>query len=144
MKRNLSDNRDFKFPDRVSQQDHIETISVSGRLQNHSSAILQPGFAYAELLAGTTVRLTYKPLRKLSWAPGQYFLINIPDISAFKSHPFSASSTLLDDTSDIHGSAIIFLIRAKDGWTKDLWTHIAQQYTQLHTLYSQMSKHREP
>jgi len=48
-----------------------------------------PGYARAELLSGATVRLTYISPGYTSWAPGQHFLINIPSVSRFVTHPFT-------------------------------------------------------
>jgi hypothetical protein len=81
-----------------------------------------PGFAQAELLAGRTVRLTFTPPRPLAWAPGQHFLVAIPSVSPFLSHPFTVASV-----SDARAPAarLVLLVRAKAGWTRDLWDELA-------------------
>lgn len=78
-----------------------------------------PGYAHAELLSGAAVRLTYIPWGCVSWAPGQHFLINIPSISSTASHPFTVASVCDEQAST--QSALIFLIRCKNGWTRRLW-----------------------
>ncbi|KAI0670300.1 hypothetical protein C8Q78DRAFT_1035550 [Trametes maxima] len=52
------------------------------------------------LLPGRTVRLRIVTPGYLPWAPGQHFLISSPHAD---------------------GRVLVFLIRAKNGWTKDLW-----------------------
>ncbi|KAF9500837.1 hypothetical protein BDN71DRAFT_1380914 [Pleurotus eryngii] len=83
-----------------------------------------PGFAYAELLSGSTVRLTFLPPGPLSWAPGQHFLLTIPSISRLDTHPFTAASICDEQSSTAAGRALVFYIRAKERWTKDLWNHV--------------------
>ncbi|KAF7440529.1 hypothetical protein PC9H_000875 [Pleurotus ostreatus] len=83
-----------------------------------------PGFSYAELLSGSTVRLTFLPPGPLAWAPGQHFLLTIPSISRLDTHPFTAASICDEQASTAAGRALVFYIRAKEGWTKDLWNHV--------------------
>ncbi|KAF4608493.1 hypothetical protein EYR40_000838 [Pleurotus pulmonarius] len=83
-----------------------------------------PGFAYAELLSGSTVRLTFLPPGPLSWAPGQHFLLTIPSISRLDTHPFTAASVCDEQASTSVGRVLVFYIRAKEGWTKDLWNQV--------------------
>ncbi|KAI5833958.1 hypothetical protein K523DRAFT_331596 [Schizophyllum commune Tattone D] len=79
-----------------------------------------PGYARAELLAGATTRLTMLPAGPLSWAPGQHFLINVPAVAPYPiTHPFTVASA--------EGGPLVFLIRAKDGWTRDLWDFVAKK-----------------
>ncbi|KAJ4000746.1 hypothetical protein F5050DRAFT_1728597 [Lentinula boryana] len=84
-----------------------------------------PGFAHAELLSGATVRLTYITPGFLSWAPGQHFLINIPSVSRFLTHPFTTASICDEQAASVAGRAIVFLVRCRNGWTRDLWNHVA-------------------
>ncbi|KAL1747574.1 hypothetical protein HDZ31DRAFT_31801 [Schizophyllum fasciatum] len=80
----------------------------------------QPGYARAELLAGATTRLTMLPAGPLSWAPGQHFLINVPAVAPLPiTHPFTVATA--------EGGPLVFLIRAKDGWTRDLWDYVARK-----------------
>jgi FAD-binding domain len=81
------------------------------------------GYAHAELLAGRTIRLRLVPPGRLTWAPGQHFLLCIPSVSKLVSHPFTCTS-VCDQKQGDDGRMIMFLIRAKNGWTKDLWTTI--------------------
>ncbi|OBZ75154.1 Respiratory burst oxidase D [Grifola frondosa] len=85
-----------------------------------------PGFAHAELLPGRTVRLRLITPGYLPWAPGQHFLISIPSISRCTTHPFTAASICDEQAPGDDGRAIVFLIRAKNGWTRDLWDTVAQ------------------
>ncbi|OJT15719.1 hypothetical protein TRAPUB_4617 [Trametes pubescens] len=84
-----------------------------------------PGFAHAELLPGHTVRLRIVTPGYLSWAPGQHFLISVPSISRFTTHPFTAASICDEQNPQADGRVLVFLIRAKNGWTKDLWDTVA-------------------
>ncbi|TRM56221.1 hypothetical protein BD626DRAFT_551656 [Schizophyllum amplum] len=61
----------------------------------------------------------YAPAGPLSWAPGQHFLINVPAVAPLPiTHPFTVASA--------EGGPLVFLIRAKDGWTRDLWDFVAR------------------
>lgn len=79
------------------------------------------GFAHAEIVAGTTVRVTYVLPRDCGWAPGQYFLINMPSISRFTTHPFTSASI-----HEGHGRppVLVFFIRVKNGFTRKLWNQV--------------------
>ncbi|KAI0748209.1 ferric reductase like transmembrane component-domain-containing protein [Daedaleopsis nitida] len=105
-----------------------------------------PGFAHAELLPGRTVRLSIVPPGFLTWAPGQHFLISVPSITRFTTHPFTVASVCDEQNQYDDGRVLVFLIRAKNGWTKDLWDAVAlmisrgQQYVADEKLprYSQL------
>ncbi|CDO74611.1 hypothetical protein BN946_scf184599.g4 [Trametes cinnabarina] len=84
-----------------------------------------PGFAHAELLPGRTVRLRIVTPGYLTWAPGQHFLISIPSITRFTTHPFTAASICDEQNPRADGRVLVFIIRAKAGWTKDLWDTVA-------------------
>ena len=85
-----------------------------------------PGYIHAELMPGKTVRVRIATPGFLSWAPGQHFLISIPAVSRFTSHPFTVAS--ICDAQTPHHSAreLVFFIRAKKGWTKDLWDMVCR------------------
>ncbi|KAI0797925.1 hypothetical protein C8Q75DRAFT_708957 [Abortiporus biennis] len=85
-----------------------------------------PGFFHAELLPGRTVRLRLITPGFLSWVPGQHFLINVPAICRFTSHPFTCASVCDESATTDEGRELVFLIRAKKGWTKDLWDTVAR------------------
>ncbi|KAF5380931.1 hypothetical protein D9615_003983 [Tricholomella constricta] len=90
-----------------------------------------PGFARAEMLSGATVRLTYITPRFISWAPGQHFLLNIPSISKTATHPFTTASVCDEQASTKEcRNVLVFLIRSKDGWTRNLWEHVSEHCTQ--------------
>lgn len=88
------------------------------------SYVPPPGYAHAELLAGMTVRLRFITPGYLSWAPGQHFLITVPAISRFCTHPFTCASICDEEAPGDEGREIVLLIRAKNGWTRDLWDEI--------------------
>ncbi|KIJ68920.1 hypothetical protein HYDPIDRAFT_79795 [Hydnomerulius pinastri MD-312] len=80
-----------------------------------------PGYAHAELLSGRTIRLRLITPGFLPWAPGQHFLVNIPSVSRFTSHPFTCASVCDEESPSDDGRMMVFLVRAKSGWTQDLW-----------------------
>ncbi|KAH9952232.1 hypothetical protein B0H21DRAFT_716267 [Amylocystis lapponica] len=84
-----------------------------------------PGFAHAELLTGRTIRVRLVTPGYLSWAPGQHFLLRIPSVNPWVTHPFTVASVCDAQASD-EGRELYFFIRAKNGWTKSLWDTIAQ------------------
>ncbi|TFK55046.1 hypothetical protein OE88DRAFT_1717113 [Heliocybe sulcata] len=88
------------------------------------SYVPPPGYAHAELLAGMTVRLRFITPGYLSWAPGQHFLISVPAVSRFCTHPFTCASICDEQAPGDEGREIVLLIRAKNGWTRDLWDEI--------------------
>jgi len=92
-----------------------------------------PGFAHAQILSGRTVRITFNPPGYFSWAPGQHFLINVPYISKLTSHPFTCASICDQKAPEDSGRVIILLIRAKGGWTKDLWNTVVSLTSQFKT-----------
>ena len=89
-----------------------------------SSFSIPVGYAHAEILSGRTIRLRVVTPGRLTWAPGQHFLLCIPSLSKFASHPFTCASVCDKQKLGGDGRTIMFLIRAKNGWTKDLWTTV--------------------
>ena len=101
------------------------THSLLPAIPSISSTFSIPvGYAHAEILAGRTIRLRIVTPGRLTWAPGQHFLICIPFLSKFASHPFTVASVCDKQKLGGDGRTIVFLIRAKNGWTKDLWTTV--------------------
>lgn len=84
-----------------------------------------PGYAHAELLSGWTIRLRFITPGFVSWAPGQHFLVSIPCLSKFTSHPFTCASICDEQMPTDGGRVLVFLIRAKNGWTKELWDRVS-------------------
>ncbi|KAH9079544.1 hypothetical protein EDB83DRAFT_2503959 [Lactarius deliciosus] len=82
------------------------------------------GYGHAEVLAGRTIRLRLIPPGQLTWAPGQHFLLCIPSVSRLVSHPFTCASVCDEQKPGDDGRMITFLIRARNGWTKNLWTTV--------------------
>ncbi|KAI0322223.1 hypothetical protein OF83DRAFT_1049810 [Amylostereum chailletii] len=103
---------------------------------SHSQQVLLPsppppsvyvpptGYGHVELLAGRTIRVRLPPPGYLVWAPGQHFLLCIPSVSRFLSHPFTSASISDEQVAGPQGRVIVFLIRAKNGWTRDLWDDV--------------------
>jgi hypothetical protein len=89
-----------------------------------STFSIPAGFAHAEILSGRTIRLRVVTPGRLTWAPGQHFFICIPFLSKIVSHPFTCASVCDNQKLGNDGRMIVFLIRAKNGWTKDLWTTV--------------------
>ncbi|KAF9516391.1 hypothetical protein BS47DRAFT_1341050 [Hydnum rufescens UP504] len=105
----------------------LSTLGGFGKYYDARSTVQPPppGYARAELLPGRTIRLTISTPRRMTWAPGQYALLNIPCISRLTSHPFTiasvsedvkGSSTPGDDESKLDSPhELVFFIRAKQG-----------------------------
>lgn len=85
-----------------------------------------PGYAHAELLSGHTVRLRLITPGFLPWAPGQHFLIKIPSVSQFTTHPFTCASVCDYESPTDEGRLIVMLIRTRNGWTQDLWDLVSR------------------
>lgn len=85
-----------------------------------------PGYAHAELMPGKTVRVRIVTAGFLSWAPGQHFLVHLPAVSRFTSHPFTVASVCDWQAPQTSARALVFFIRAKKGWTKDLWDTVCR------------------
>lgn len=93
-----------------------------------------PGFVHAEMLPGKTVRVRLVTPCYLAWTPGHHFLINIPYISKLTSHPFTVGSVCDSKSPYTAGRELVFFIRAKKGWTKDLWDTVARLTAHGHKL----------
>ena len=89
-----------------------------------STFSIPAGYAHAEILAGRTIRLRVVTPGRLTWAPGQHFFLCIPFLSIIDTHPFTCASVCDNQKLGNDGRMIVFLIRAKNGWTKDLWTTV--------------------
>ena len=85
-----------------------------------------PGYVHAELLSGRTVRLRLITPGFLPWSPGQHFLLNIPSVSRFTSHPFTCASVCDEEAPTDAGRIMLFLVRAKGGWTQELWNLVSR------------------
>ncbi|KAF9008933.1 hypothetical protein BDQ17DRAFT_1388624 [Cyathus striatus] len=75
--------------------------------------------ATIELLSQDTVRVTL--VRKISWMPGQHAYICLPTISAYCSLP--------EDIDNSKDKALVFLIRARGGFTQKLKDHAVKHGT---------------
>ncbi|CEH17886.1 Ferric reductase, NADH/NADPH oxidase and related proteins [Ceraceosorus bombacis] len=102
------------------------------------AAVIKPGFAFAQLLPGKTVRMTLRTPNRMWWRPGQYVNLNVPGVRWWESHPFTIASAY--DAGAGAGlthapgeeRTIVLLLRARHGFTRHLWDHVcAQREAQL-------------
>ena len=111
---------------------------------------IPPGYAYAELLPGRMIRLTLRTPQPISWVAGQYALLRIPDVSIWTTHPFTMACMCDHQPVKKQGAdagisgvgdaeplvptrgrqKIVFLIRARQGFTLDLWDHVQKLVAQ--------------
>lgn len=100
------------------------TSTVDQLISPPTTYVPPPGYAHAELMPGRTVRIKLVSPGFRSWSPAQHFLLSIPSVSRFTSHPFTVASICDETSPSDSGRALVFLIRAKSGWTKDLWDSV--------------------
>ena len=111
---------DFKRP---HHSNHPSTSSTTSFLTAFQPTFTIPvGYGHAEVLSGRTIRFSILTPGQLTWAPGQHFLLCIPSVSRLASHPFTCASVCDEQKLGDDGRIITFLIRARNGWTKNLWT----------------------
>ncbi|KAJ1032917.1 hypothetical protein NDA16_000196 [Ustilago loliicola] len=111
------------------------------------AAVIRPGFAFAQLLPGKTLRLTLRTPNKMSWKPGQWVYLNIPSVRFWESHPFTIASahdadfpvaTEFVDADAEKGLAhaqkakgeertMVLLVRCRRGFTRYLWNFVAKK-----------------
>lgn len=102
----------------VPPKDPVEAILHSYHQDRTSDLIpisppIAPGFAQAQLLPSRTVRLTIRTPRKMSWRPGQYVFLTLPELSGLQAHPFTIAN---NDPNEI-----VLLIKARRGLTRRLY-----------------------
>ncbi len=117
----------YRSPDSKHQRHskRYSTSSTTSFLTTFLPTFSVPiGYGHAEVLAGRTIRLSLITPGRLTWAPGQHFLLCIPSVSRLVSHPFTCASVCDEQKPGDDGRMITFLIRAKNGWTKNLWTTV--------------------
>lgn len=112
------------------------------------AAVIKPGFAYAQLLPGKTIRLTLRTPNSFAWSPGQYVNLCIPCVRWWQSHPFTiasaynagfpSSTSFQEDDVELgvpvkakgEERTIVLLIRARRGFTFALWDYVRMQREQ--------------
>ncbi|KAI0049652.1 hypothetical protein FA95DRAFT_1488950 [Auriscalpium vulgare] len=87
--------------------------------------------AVVELLPGDTLRLTFR--RDFRWTAGQHAYVTLPTISTFptEAHPFTIA-TIADSVKGeerVDGKDVVFLIRARNGFTRRLRDYAAENGT---------------
>ncbi|CAO1614291.1 unnamed protein product [Parajaminaea phylloscopi] len=108
------------------------------------AALIKPGYAFAQVLPGKTLRLTLRTPNRMSWYPGQWLYLNTPAVRGWQSHPFSIASaydaampivTTGGDRDLEKGLAkerrrkgeertVVLLLRARKGFTLQLWDYV--------------------
>ncbi|EST05457.2 Ferric reductase transmembrane component-like domain protein [Kalmanozyma brasiliensis GHG001] len=111
------------------------------------AAVIRPGFAFVQLLPGKTLRLTLRTPNKMSWKPGQWVYLNMPNVRFWESHPFTIASahdadfpvaTQFVDADTEKGLAhaqkakgeertMVLLVRCRHGFTRQLWNFVAKK-----------------
>lgn len=119
-----SNARSPTFPSHLAEQNPFGT-SIS---RTPPPYIPPSGYVHVELLPGRTMRLRLITPGFLSWSPGQHFLLNIPSVSRFTSHPFTCASVCDEEAPTDADRIMLFLVRTKSGWTQYLW-NLASQLT---------------
>ena len=116
----------YRSPDSKNSRHshHRFTSSTTSFLTLLPTFTIPVGYGHAEILAGRTIRLSLITPGQITWAPGQHFLLCIPSVSRVVSHPFTCASVCDEQKLGDDGRTITFLIRAKNGWTKNLWTTV--------------------
>jgi hypothetical protein len=112
------------------------TFQVHQSRPSHPTSIHSPaerlppsGFAYAQVMAGKTVRLTLLTSRPVTWAPGQHVLLTVPAVSKFTSHPFTIASVSDERHPAGLGREMVLLVRARRGFTFRLWEEVVRRST---------------
>ena len=77
------------------------------------------------ILPSNVVSLIIKRPPGFNFEPGQYILINIPDIAVFEWHPFTISSAPeQDDVISLH-------IRVAGFWTRQVYNHFQSEQERI-------------
>jgi hypothetical protein len=148
-----------QYPTSVSESSMIPSASLQSSADQYNcprapqprpamaadvAAILRPGYAYAQLLPGKTLRLTLRTPNAFAWRPGQYVNLNVPSVKWWQSHPFTVASAYNADypsstsfkeaEGDVEKGlssrrkgeerTMVLLLRARKGFTQALWDHV--------------------
>lgn len=109
------------------------------------AAAIKPGYAFAQMLPGRTLRLTLRTPNRMTWQPGQWVYLNLPAVSGWQSHPFTIASAhdadfpiLVSGERDLsvekqirkerrkqgQERTMVLLIRVRRGFTLKLWEYV--------------------
>ena len=102
---------------------------ISSDLRNK----LYPGFAFVQPLAGETLRFVLRTAAPMTWRPGQWVYLRLPELSWIQSHPFTIACSYAAQRQEGAPEAVqeqnedrvvVFLVRARRGLTRRLWEHV--------------------
>jgi hypothetical protein len=111
--------------DPVTFQDgRAATYPPSLHSNRATSRIPPPGYCIAQLLPGRVVRLRLLTPRPIVWAPGQHVLLQVPAVAKLTTHPFTICGCYDNESETAEGRVVEMLVRAKNGFTKDLWEYV--------------------
>lgn len=124
----------------------VPTMKPRPAMAADVAALIRPGWAFVQLLPGKTLRLTLRTPNRVSWRPGQWVNVNIPGVRWWESHPFTIASahdaefptaTQFGDGDEELGvkqdrvkgeeRTMVLLLRARKGFTKQLWEHVRRK-----------------
>ncbi|CAO1624385.1 unnamed protein product [Jaminaea pallidilutea] len=108
------------------------------------AALIRPGYAFAQILPGKTLRLTLRTPNRMSWHPGQWVYLNVPVVRGWQSHPFTIASAhdaempiaATQGDRDLEKGlkkerrkrgeerTMVLLLRARQGFTLQLWDYV--------------------
>ncbi|PVG02808.1 hypothetical protein CPB86DRAFT_696988 [Serendipita vermifera] len=91
-----------------------------------TSRIPPPGYAIAQLLPGRVIRLRLLTPRPIVWAPGQHVLLQVPAVAKLTTHPFTICNCYDNESETAEGRVVEMIVRAKNGFTKDLWEYVVR------------------
>ena len=86
--------------------------------------------ATLQLLSANTIRVTAYRGQNLpiTWSAGQHMFLALPSLGPVESHPFTIATIANDDcstnTASKRGKEMVWIIRARDGFTKRMRDHI--------------------
>ena len=117
------DNGSVRYPPTIN--------SNNNNAHTRYTRIPPPGFALCQLLPGRVVRMRLLTPRPIVWAPGQHVLLQVPSVSKYTTHPFTITGCYDDESETGEGRVVELLVRAKKGFTKDLWEEVVRLVNQV-------------
>jgi FAD-binding domain/Ferric reductase NAD binding domain len=123
---------DSKRFDTSIHADHSKSLLPKSSTSTSAPAVIPgngpipPGYGWAYLLPGRTIRLRVVTPRPIYWSPGQHVLLRVPSVSQLTTHPFTIASIshILQKGATASVQVVELLVRAKGGFTRDLWNEV--------------------